>query len=178
MPSLTETLRMIIRRSGRSLNSIAKDCGIGQPVLWRFVNGKDLRLKTVDRLADYFKLNLRKGGEWRMTRDRKKNRDRNKRREEEGQSNGRQGNSSYVPPQFEFTDDLDGETKLRETMERELPEFCLAVKEHDKDIMFLHQDAFASGYHIKEYALLGMAIKYAGLYGLKMQIIGTNGETC
>jgi hypothetical protein len=45
------------------------------------------------------------------------------------------------------------------------------------DILILHQDAFAAGYDDDEYLLLGMAIKYAGLHGVQVQLIGTNHET-
>lgn len=93
--------------------------------------------------------------------------------------NGRtdaEGHKGYVPPSFELTDDLDGEAKLRETVERELPQFCEAVKA-DANMLMLHQDGFAAGYDIKEYVLLGMAIKYAGLYGKDIHMGGTNGET-
>ena len=43
--------------------------------------------------------------------------------------------------------------------------------------MLLHQDAFAAGYHDDEYTLLGMAIKYAGLYGVMVTVGGKNHET-
>ncbi|MFO0843418.1 MAG: hypothetical protein U0797_13635 [Gemmataceae bacterium] len=43
--------------------------------------------------------------------------------------------------------------------------------------MLLHQDAFAAGYHMDEYTLLGVAVKYAGLYGVRISIGGTNHET-
>ncbi len=43
--------------------------------------------------------------------------------------------------------------------------------------MMLHQDSFAAGYHDDEYTLLGMAVKYAGLHGVVVTVIGTNRET-
>jgi len=43
--------------------------------------------------------------------------------------------------------------------------------------MVLHQDAFAAGLDDDEYTLLGMAVKYAGLYGVAISVIGTNHET-
>ena len=89
-----------------------------------------------------------------------------------------EGKSSYVPPSFELTDDLKGEAKLRETIEKELPRLVEALATEEIDVIALHQDAFASGYDAKEYMLLGMAIKYAGLHGVAVQIIGTNLETC
>lgn len=84
----------------------------------------------------------------------------------------------YVPPQFNVTDDLNGEAKLRETVERELPEFAKMIKEAKVDYVILHQDAFASGYDVKEYILFGMVLKYAGLHKQQVRIIGTPGETC
>ena len=44
-------------------------------------------------------------------------------------------------------------------------------------VLVLHQDGFAAGYHDDEYVLLGMAVKYVGLYGLTVTVIGTNHET-
>jgi hypothetical protein len=41
----------------------------------------------------------------------------------------------------------------------------------------LHQDAFAAVYQDEEYRLLGMAIKYAGLPGKEVHIIGENRAT-
>ena len=38
--------------------------------------------------------------------------------------------------------------------------------------MVLHQDAFAVGLDDDEYTLLGMAVKYAGLYGVAISVIG------
>jgi hypothetical protein len=38
----------------------------------------------------------------------------------------------------------------------------------------LHQDAFAADYQEDEYMLLGMAIKYAGLRGKEVRVIGKN----
>ena len=73
---------------------------------------------------------------------------------------------------------------LEATVEHYLPEFAKAVAKMqpksvgaEGDIVFLHQDAFASGYHDDEYTLLGMAVKYAGLRGVCLQFIGKNHET-
>ena len=41
----------------------------------------------------------------------------------------------------------------------------------------LHQDAFAAGYDDDEYTLLGMAIKYAGLYRVTINVVGKCEET-
>ena len=40
--------------------------------------------------------------------------------------------------------------------------------------MLLHQDAFAGDYQEDEYMLLGKAIKYAGLRGKEVRVIGKN----
>lgn len=61
-------------------------------------------------------------------------------------------------------------------VERYLPDFVRLVRQ-PTDVIILHQDAFAGSYHAEEYALLGMLIKYAGLYGKKVIVNGTNGET-
>ena len=41
----------------------------------------------------------------------------------------------------------------------------------------IHQDAFAADYQDHEYALLGKAIKFAGLHGKEVRIIGKNRDT-
>lgn len=41
----------------------------------------------------------------------------------------------------------------------------------------IHQDCFAIDYDDEEYKLLGMCIKYAGLYGVSVRILGKAGET-
>lgn len=43
--------------------------------------------------------------------------------------------------------------------------------------MIIHQDAFAADYQDLEYALLGKAIKFAGLHGKEVRIVGRNRET-
>ena len=60
-------------------------------------------------------------------------------------------------------------------MERMLPEFVKACAETVGDPLLIHQDGFAADYD--EYELLGMAIKFAGLYGKELHIIGKNRET-
>ena len=73
---------------------------------------------------------------------------------------------------------------LRATVETYLPDFAKSVAEaavqaeRAKDsTMVLHQDAFAAEYDDDEYTLLGMAVKYAGLYGVVVTVIGTDHET-
>ncbi|QDU27761.1 helix-turn-helix protein [Anatilimnocola aggregata] len=57
--SLTDQLREAIRDCGTSVNALAKECGVAQPMLARFMNGQDLRLTTADKLAAHFGLELR-----------------------------------------------------------------------------------------------------------------------
>lgn len=71
---------------------------------------------------------------------------------------------------------------LRATVETYLPDFVRGVetsraKDAEESAMVLHQDSFAAGYHDDEYTLLGMAVKYAGLNGVEVMVIGTNHET-
>jgi hypothetical protein len=86
-------------------------------------------------------------------------------------------------------DSPDGEesciSELRATVEFCIPNFVKAVESAveqssntgSEKIIICHQDSFASQYEEGEYALLGMAIKYAGLYGVNVTIIGKNHET-
>jgi hypothetical protein len=71
---------------------------------------------------------------------------------------------------------------LRATVGKYLPDFTrgvaeIAAKREKDSTMILHQDAFAAGYDEDEYTLLGMAVKYAGLHGVNVTVIGTNHET-
>lgn len=66
------------------------------------------------------------------------------------------------------------EKALRMAIERILPDFVKSCRETDGPLL-IHQDAFAVDYN--EYELLGMAIKFAGLYGKEVRIIGNNRET-
>jgi hypothetical protein len=65
---------------------------------------------------------------------------------------------------------------LSAEIRRLLPDFvesCL----RNQDTVIIHQDSFAADYQQDEYALLGKAIKFAGLHGKELRIIGTNRET-
>jgi hypothetical protein len=88
------------------------------------------------------------------------------------------GTSSPSPSPSEERERI---TVLRATIEHYLPEFAKSVaeaaKSGDGSEMLLHQDAFAAGYDDDEYTLLGMAIKYAGLQGVVVRIIGENHES-
>lgn len=68
------------------------------------------------------------------------------------------------------------EAALKAKIERLLPDFARACR-GDEGVVLLHQDSFAADYQHDEYVLLGMAIKYAGLYGKEVRIIGTNRQT-
>lgn len=64
---------------------------------------------------------------------------------------------------------------LQKTIRKYVPEFAEAVASSvnkEADFVALHQDGFAANYDGDEYILLGMAIKYAGLYGVKIMVIG------
>jgi hypothetical protein len=72
---------------------------------------------------------------------------------------------------------------LEATVRHYLPQFEALIKKAvaeakgEAPVAILHQDAFAAGYDDDEYTLLGMAVKYAGLRGVNVQIIGKNHET-
>jgi hypothetical protein len=68
---------------------------------------------------------------------------------------------------------MQRESNLIPTVRRELPEFAKACAE-DAELVLLHQDAFAADYQEDEYTLLGMAIKYAGIRGKEVHVIGKN----
>jgi hypothetical protein len=74
-----------------------------------------------------------------------------------------------------MTDDerMQRESTLIATIRKNLPDFAKACAD-DTELVLLHQDAFAADYQDDEYALLGMAIKYAGLRGKEVRVIGKN----
>jgi len=74
-----------------------------------------------------------------------------------------------------MTDDerMQRESSLIATIRTKLPEFAKACAD-DSELVLLHQDAFAADYQEDEYTLLGMAIKYAGLRGKEVRVIGRN----
>jgi len=65
---------------------------------------------------------------------------------------------------------------LTTAIEELLPDFAKSCRE-TTGVMVLHQDAFAADYQEDEYKLLGMAIKFAGLHGKEIRIVGKNRET-
>jgi hypothetical protein len=69
---------------------------------------------------------------------------------------------------------LQRESILVATIRKQLPEFARICADDDMDLVILHQDAFAADLQDEEYMLLGMAIKYAGLGGKEVRVIGKN----
>jgi hypothetical protein len=71
---------------------------------------------------------------------------------------------------------MQREAHLVREIQVKLPDFVKACAD-DVDVVVLHQDAFAADYRDDEYRLLGMAVKYAGLCGKEVQVIGRNRQT-
>ena len=74
------------------------------------------------------------------------------------------------------TELIEKEAALAAEIERLLPDFVNSCRDK-ADVVLIHQDAFAADYQDHEYALLGKAIKFAGLHGKEVRIIGKNRET-
>jgi len=74
-----------------------------------------------------------------------------------------------------MTDDepIQRESSLIATIRKKLPDFAKACAD-DTEVVLLHQDAFAADYQEDEYKLLCMAIKFAGLRGKEVRVIGRN----
>jgi hypothetical protein len=74
-----------------------------------------------------------------------------------------------------MTDDerMQRESSLIATIRKKLPDFARMCAD-DTELVLLHQDAFAADYQEDEYTLLGMAVKYAGLRGKEVRVIGRN----
>jgi hypothetical protein len=73
-------------------------------------------------------------------------------------------------------DIMQRESNLVREIQQKLPDFVKACAD-DVEVVLLHQDAFAAAYQDDEYLLLGMAIKYAGLCGKEVQVVGRNRQT-
>jgi hypothetical protein len=71
---------------------------------------------------------------------------------------------------------MEKEVALAAEVERLLPDFVNSCRDK-ADAVIIHQDSFAADYQDHEYALLGKAIKFAGLHGKEIRIIGKNRET-
>ena len=68
---------------------------------------------------------------------------------------------------------MQRESNLIGIIRKKLPEFAKACAA-DTAMVIVHQDSFAADYQEDEYTLLGMAIKYAGLRGKEVRVIGKN----
>ena len=68
---------------------------------------------------------------------------------------------------------MQRESTLIATIRTKLPDFARMCA-GDAEKVVLHQDSFAADYQEDEYMLLGMAIKYAGLRGKEVHVIGKN----
>jgi hypothetical protein len=68
---------------------------------------------------------------------------------------------------------MQRQSNLIRRIQSSLPDFVKACAA-DVDTVLLHQDAFAATYQEDEYSILGMAIKYAGLCGKEVRVIGKN----
>jgi len=71
---------------------------------------------------------------------------------------------------------IEKETALAAEVESLLPDFVNSCRDKAA-VVIIHQDAFAADYQDDEYVLLGKAIKFAGLHGKEVHIIGKNRET-
>ena len=71
---------------------------------------------------------------------------------------------------------LEKEAALIAEIERLLPDFARSCRESE-ELVVLHQDSFAADYQDEEYALFGKAMKFAGIYGKEIRVIGKNRET-
>jgi hypothetical protein len=71
---------------------------------------------------------------------------------------------------------IEKEASLAAEIERLLPDFVNSCRDK-ANVVIIHQDAFAADYQDDEYALLGKAIKFAGLHGKEVRIVGKNRET-
>jgi hypothetical protein len=71
---------------------------------------------------------------------------------------------------------VEKETALTAEIENLLPEFARTCRD-SADVVVLHQDAFAVDYQEHQYTLFGKALKFAGLHGKEVRVIGKNRET-
>jgi hypothetical protein len=69
------------------------------------------------------------------------------------------------------------EASLIAAIEKMLSDFARACRAQATPVVIMHQDAFAADYQEEEYRLMGMAIKFAGICGKEVHIIGTNRHT-
>ncbi len=58
--TLEKAIKKALNESGKSVNSLAKESGVSQPVLQRFLSGqRGLTLETAEKLCVFFDLELR-----------------------------------------------------------------------------------------------------------------------
>lgn len=70
---------------------------------------------------------------------------------------------------------VEKETALIAEIERALPDFARSCR-NSADVVIIHQDSFAADYQDEEYTLFGKAMKFAGIYGKEIRVIGKNRE--
>jgi hypothetical protein len=68
------------------------------------------------------------------------------------------------------------EKALMAEIETLLPDFARSCR-GSEDVILIHQDSFAADYEDHEYTLFGKALKFAGLHGKEVRVIGRNRET-
>lgn len=57
--AMADALRAAIRKCGKSANELAKETGVPQPTITRFLAGADMKLSTAEKLASRLGLRLR-----------------------------------------------------------------------------------------------------------------------
>jgi hypothetical protein len=75
------------------------------------------------------------------------------------------------------TETAKKEAILIAAIEKMLPDLARTCRSQETPVVIMHQDAFAADYQEDEYRLMGMAIKFAGICGKEVRIIGTNRQT-
>ena len=71
---------------------------------------------------------------------------------------------------------MEKEAALTSEIEGLLPDFARSCR-GSEDVILIHQDSFAADYEDHEYTLFGKALKFAGIYGKEIRVIGKNRET-
>ena len=90
--TLAATLRALILGSGETVAAVSRNTGIAQPVLHRFMTGeRDLTLRSVEKLLNYFNLEL------------KQRLDTREHRINEGERSMTTSMTMLIPPQGQFT---------------------------------------------------------------------------
>jgi hypothetical protein len=71
---------------------------------------------------------------------------------------------------------VEKERALMEEIESVLPDFARSCQ-GTGEVIVIHQDSFAADYQDQECVLFGKALKFAGIFGKEIRVIGTNRET-